>query len=547
MSISPRWYDIRGLFENMTESQHRSPYKLWEPTLLALCAVIGLIAGSQLIDKSPSHTQEGLTSRQDKGRELNEIVRFIEEKYVDDVNTDALISSAVEALLKDLDPHSGYLSADEVRDLNEKMEGHFEGIGIEFQRVLDTAIVLHVSPGGPADKAGLQMFDRIISANDSLLIGPDLTEKDMISVLRGSKKSEVTMKVARPGVDSLLQFSMLREEIPLESVEGSYMITRDVGYIRINRFSAKTYKEFMDELETLVQKEQMQHLIIDVRQNPGGYLKEAVNILSQLFNDKDLLLVYTEGKNAPRSEYHTTGKPFYPVSNIVVLVDNGSASASEIVAGAIQDHDRGIIIGSSTYGKGLVQEQYALSNGGALRLTVARYYTPSGRLIQKPYSNGDAIGGDEQPDTDTVRYYTSTGRPVSGSGGITPDILVSQDFDWHDKRYGQLYDDILEYAIHGYTSETEYTSIDDLLERFPTGATIARDMEQYYSGRGRNYTMDSVFIAENYRHVRMMLMGMIGSSRFGHESWFPIMNASDPVVKKALEVIRDDRKITLKY
>lgn len=535
-------------FDNMTESQHPGPYKLWEPTLLALCAVIGLIAGSQLLGKSPSPAPDGLTSRQDKGRELNEIVRFIEEKYVDEVNTDALISSAVEALLKDLDPHSGYLSAEEVRDLNEKMEGHFEGIGIEFQRVLDTAIILYVSPGGPAAKAGLKMFDRIISANDSLLIGPELTEKAMISVLRGSKKSEVTMEVVRPGVDSLIRVSMIRAEIPLESVEGAYMITKEVGYIRINRFSAKTYKEFMDELENLVQKQQMKDLIIDVRQNPGGYLKEAVNILSQLFDEKDKLLVYTEGKNAPRAEYHTTGKPFYPVSNIVVLVDDGSASASEIVAGALQDHDRGIIIGTQTYGKGLVQEQYALSNGGALRLTVARYFTPSGRLIQKPYSNGDGVDGDEQQVIDTVQYYTSTGREVSGSGGITPDILVKPDFDWEDKRYGLLYDDVLEYAFHGYQSEAEYTSIDDLLKRFPAGELITQDMHRYYIGRGRtDYAIDSVFIAEDYRHVRMILMGMIGSSKFGHESWFPIMNADDPAVQKALEVIKDDRKITLKY
>lgn len=356
------------------------------------------------------------------------------------------------------------------------------------------------------------------------------------------------MEIIRPGVDSLIHFSMIREEIPLESVEGAYMITKEVGYIRINRFSAKTYKEFMDELENLVQKEQMKDLIIDVRQNPGGYLKEAVNILSQLFDEKDQLLVYTEGKNAPRAEYHTTGKPFYPVSNIVVLVDDGSASASEIVAGALQDHDRGIIIGTETYGKGLVQEQYALSNGGALRLTVARYYTPSGRLIQKPYSNGDGVDGDKQQEIDTIQYYTSTGRQVSGSGGITPDILVKPDFDWDDKRYGQLYDDILEYAIHGYESTTEYTSIDDLLKRFPAGTTVAQDMQRYYIGRGKHdYAIDSVFIAEDYRHLRMMLMGMIGSSSFGDDSWFPIMNAGDPVVRKALEVIKDDRKTTLNY
>ena len=521
---------------------------MWEPTLLALCTIVGLLAGSQLF-KQPSGTSPGLqTTKQDKGRELNEIVRFIEEKYVDEVNTDALISSAVSALLKDLDPHSGYLSPAEVRELNEKMEGHFEGIGIEFQRVLDTAIVLYVNPGGPADKSGLRMFDRIISANDSLLISPTLTEKDMISVLRNSKESKVKLEIVRPGVDSLITVSMERAEIPLKSVDGAYMIQPDIGYIRINRFSAKTYKEFMDHLEHLVQKQKMRDLIIDVRQNPGGYLKEAVNILSQLFEEKGLLLVYTEGDNAPRAEYHTTGNPFYPVSNIVVLVDEGSASASEILAGSLQDHDRGVIIGTPTYGKGLVQEQYALSNGGALRLTVARYYTPSGRLIQKPYTNGDSVSEYERESGDTAQYYTTRGREVNGSGGITPDILIRQDFDWNDKRFSQLYKDVLEYAIHGYHENSVYQSLEDLMLRFPPKEELAEDLIQYYKTQNRaDHPIDATFIASNNGYVRTMLMGMVSTAQFGHDSWFKIMNVEDPVMQKALEVIKDDRKTTLKY
>ncbi len=531
----------------MSESHHTRTYKLWEPTLLALCVLVGLLAGTQLFSHQ-SNDRPGLqSSKQDKGRELNEIVRFIEEKYVDEVNTDALISSAVEALLNDLDPHSGYLSPEEVRDLNEKMEGHFEGIGIEFQRVLDTAIVLYVSPGGPADKSGLKLFDRLIYANDSLLIAPELTEKDMIGMLRGNKSSIVSLKILRPGIDSLISLSIERAEIPLKSVEGAYMIGTDIGYIRINRFSAKTYKEFMDHLENFVQKQQMKDLIIDVRQNPGGYLKEAVNILSQLFEDKGLLLVYTEGDNAPRAEYHTTGKPFYPVSNIVILVDEGSASASEIIAGALQDHDRGIVIGTPTYGKGLVQEQYALSNGGALRLTIARYYTPSGRLIQKPYTNGDAVAENGQASGDTTQYYTTTGRKVSGSGGITPDILVEPDFNWEDKRFGTLYEDVLEFAIHGYRG-AHYQSVQDLMDRFPASDSIAQDIINYYSTHQREgHSLDTTFVSENSRHARMMLMGMISSAEFGHDSWFKIMNAEDPAVQKALEVIKDDRKITLKF
>jgi carboxyl-terminal processing protease len=293
----------------------------------------------------------------------------------------------------------------------------------------------------------------------------------------------------------------------------------------------------------------MKDLIIDVRQNPGGYLKEAVNILSQLFEEKDLVLVYTEGEHAPRAEYHTTGKPFYSVSNIVVLVDEGSASASEILAGALQDHDRGVVIGTPTYGKGLVQEQYALSNGGALRLTVARYYTPSGRLIQKPYSNGDAVEQNGQEKEDTSTYYTRGGREVNGSGGITPDIIVEQDFDWNDARFMQLYNHVLEYAIHGYQKESDYESPDDLMTRFPPGEEVAGDLLGYFKRRHADAAqiIDSTFLFQNSDHTRTLLMGMLGSTKFGHDSWFEIMNNTDPVVQKAIEVIKTDRRTSLKF
>lgn len=531
----------------MTEQKNSRAYKIWEPALLALCTVVGLIAGSQL---TGVNTSGGLrwqsSSAQSRSGELNEIVRFIEEKYVDEVNSDVLISSAIQALLKNLDPHSGYLGPEEVLDLNEKMEGHFEGIGIEFQRILDTAIVLYVIPDGPAAKAGLQMFDRIISANDSVLISPDLTEKDMVMMLRGATDNEVRMQIRRPGTDSLITLSMEKAEIPLRSVESAYMISEDIGYIRLNRFSAKTYKEFMEQMERMYEKEGMKELILDLRQNPGGYLKEAVNILSQLFKEKGLLLVFTEGDNAPRTEYHSTGKPFYPVTNIAVLVDEGSASASEIIAGALQDHDRAVIVGTQTYGKGLVQEQYTLSNGGALRLTVARYFTPSGRLIQKPYENGEAVHENKQPEVDTTVYYTTRGRGMNGGGGITPDVLVKQDIDWHDKRFGEMYDAVLEYAIHGYTDTTSYHSLDDLMYRFAPGDQVAQDMIRYFNAKKESNGLDIGFLLENTGQVRTLLMTMIGSTDFGHESWYKIMNSEDPVVQKAKELVKDDIRITLK-
>jgi carboxyl-terminal processing protease len=368
----------------------------------------------------------------------------------------------------------------------------------------------------------------------------------MVEFLRGEKASIVRVIVARSGVDTLIEVSIERDVIPLKSVPAAYMINDSTGYIQINHFSARTYREFMDHLERLTQEEGMKDLIIDVRRNPGGYLKEAVNILSQLFEEKGLLLVYTEGARSPKTEYRTTGNPFYPVDQIVVLVDGSSASASEILAGAIQDHDRGVVIGSTTYGKGLVQEQYGLSNGGALRLTIARYFTPSGRLIQKPYSNGDAIEDNGQDVGDSTIYHTVSGRPVNGSGGITPDYPVASEFNWEDKRMWGLYVKLLQYALHGYRDDRTYESWEDILERFPSAGELAADIERYYASIGDTVRFDATQFAGLEEQSRQALMAMIASDQFGYEAWFRVLNGTDPVMQKALEVIRDDRRVTLK-
>lgn len=532
---------------DMNESNGKRTYKIWEPLLLAIFTCIGLLAGSRLAMPETERTGIQMT-RQDKGRQLHEIVRFIEERYVDHVDAEALINSATSALLQELDPHSGYLSPEEVKDLNEKMEGQFEGIGIEFHRVLDTAIVLGVMRGGPADKAGLKRMDRIVSANDSLLTSPDLTERDMVNHLRGIKEKTVLLKVRRPGTEGLLTISIERGPVTIRSVDAAYMIADSTGFIHIARFSSKTYKEFMDKLEDMVQKQGMRHLIIDVRQNPGGYLKEAVNILSQLFDEKGLLLLYTEGEHAARTEYHTTGKPFYPVGNIAVLIDEGSASASEILAGALQDHDRALVIGTPTYGKGLVQEQYPLSNGGALRLTIARYYTPSGRLIQKPYTNGDAVKENGQTETDTMIYYTGKGRAVGGSGGITPDIMIESPAFFGGKEVPGLYAMTLEFALHGLdVLDVKDNSFEALMAGFPEGDKVVDAMQQYFATSGRSPQTDPATLGQYQDELRTMLMGMIASWKFGQEYWHRVVHHKDPVVRKALELIKDDRRVTLKY
>ena len=424
------------------------------------------------------------------------------------------------------------------------MEGRFEGIGIEFHRVLDTAIVLNVISGGPAERSGVEKYDRIISANDSSMIAPDMTEADMVKFLRGEKSSIVLLDIARRGVDSLIRIEIERDFIPIKSIESAYIIRDNIGYIRIRNFTSRTYKEFMEHVERLTESEGMRDLIIDVRQNPGGYLKEAVNILSQLFEEKGLLLVYTEGEHAARTEYKSTGKPFYPLQNLVVLVDEGSASASEILAGALQDHDRAVIVGSETFGKGLVQEQYSLSNGGALRLTIARYFTPSGRLIQRPYDNGESVADNGQSESDTLQYYTTKGRTVSGSGGITPDIHVEWGWDWHNEGMLRLYNDVLEFAFVGYEHETKYDSVDDLISRFPDEAKVVAQMAAHFKSDTARVDLDNLH--EHSGYARMLLMAMIATDQFGQEGWRQVINSEDPVVNKALDVIKEDLQITLK-
>ena len=306
---------------------------------------------------------------------LEELIRYIESRYVDEVNKDELVKEAIDNILYQLDPHSNYISAEQLKEVNEQLEGSFDGIGIEFVVVDDTVMVVAALSGGPAEGAGILSGDKIVQIEDSLTIGKNIDYEGVLTKLKGEKGSKIKLGVLRGLEKSIRKFTLTRDKISVHSVEVAYMLDDLTGYIKINRFSANTYDEFMKNLEKLVDEKGMKHLVIDLRQNPGGYMQEATNILSQLFKEKDKLLVYTKGKNVPRNDYKSTGRTFYDVENIAVLTDEGSASAS------------GVIIGRRSFGKGLVQEQYRLRDGSAIRLTVARYFTPSGRCIQKPYES----------------------------------------------------------------------------------------------------------------------------------------------------------------
>ncbi len=523
--------------------QTTSGYKIWEPLLLAIVAVVGMIAGSKMAEKSHGHPNEYTGAN---AGQIGEIVRFIEEQYVDEVDSGELVKKAIESILGELDPHSGYFSPKELLDINEKMAGHFDGIGVQFHVLRDTIVILYVNPDGPADLAGIQSHDRIIGADGVSMLNKELDEAEIIAQLRGKKGTTIDVEVVRRGVDSIISYSIVRDEIPINSVLAGYMLDESTGYIKLKRFSSTTYREFMSVIEDMVEEKDAINLVIDLRDNPGGYLKEAVNILSQLFSEKGKLLVYTEGEHAKRMEYKSTGNPFYHVENLIVLIDGSSASASEIIAGAIQDHDRGVILGSRSYGKGLVQEQYPLKNGGALRLTVARYFTPSGRCIQRPYENHIAVDNGSDEEIDSTVFTTTYGRVVEADGGIEPDIEVPARFDWYDEDLYVTYGEMIEYMFYGFESvyQDYHVTLEAYLQDFTSSAEMQSDFANFIAIIPGDENFEN--FQADWDRVNTLLKAMAASYHFGYEAWFKVVNMDDPVVVRALEIVKQDLRTTLK-
>ncbi len=439
------------------DSRKKDNYNILQPLLLSACIAVGMMVGYKMNDKDDGSLIEAVAYDDDHiklvGR-VEELLRFVENKYVDKINSDELLNEAVSAIFSKLDPHSSYLSPSELADVNEQMNGSFNGIGIENFIIDDTINIYQVLEDSPASRAGIKPFDKIVSIDDTIISGNNIAYEKVRSMLRKEKGEKVTLGIMRD--KNILATDVSIDVIPVNSVSSTLLPEIETAYIKIDRFGSKTYTEFMDEVEKYFQPlntditPKAKHLILDLRDNPGGYLPEATNILCQLFSEKDKLLVYTEGRKNKRNEYKTNGKYFFQIDQIVVLIDENSASASEIIAGAIQDWDRGYVIGRRSYGKGLVQEQYELNNGGAIRLTVARYYTPSGRSIQRDYSDretydddygarydhGDLFYKDSMLVDDKKEYFTLVNkRKVTASGGITPDIFVGIDSIYRNKDF----------------------------------------------------------------------------------------------------------------
>jgi carboxyl-terminal processing protease len=519
----------------------------WLPLLFAVVMILGMLIGFRLY---PS-TSTGGFFKTGKLSPVQEVLDIINEKYVDSVHADSLSEEAIQGLLSHLDPHSYYIPAADQVEMNEDLQGNFQGIGVEFQILSDTVNVTNVISGGPSDKAGLQLGDQIIRVNDSVVAGNGITAERIKKLLRGPGASTVNLTMYRGHAPK--KFTILRGMIPLPALDAAYMMDRESGYIRINKFSRTTFEEFTEALKSL-EKQGMKKLVLDIRGNGGGIVDEAVNMADE-FLGNDELIVYTEGRKSPRKEYHAQRPGSFESGKLILLVDEGTASASEILAGALQDWDRASIVGRRTFGKGLVQEPFELNDGSELRLTIARYYTPLGRSIQKPYNkgreayneevidrfhNGEVIHGDTSNIHAGPVFKTPAGRQVYGGGGITPDVFVALDTTQISRNVSALYirgtlnNFIYEYYIRHQEELKQFQSPAAFNSGFKKVDQVWNELDGY--AKKDSISLDGLGPVDRSQveiRVKALLARMIWRS----QGYFYIMNQTDPVLKKAMELL----------
>ena len=496
---------------------------------------------------------------------IDGLLRLIERHYVDTVDIDALIEQALPKVLAELDPHSVYIPAKDLEETNSELAGSFSGVGIQFMIQSDTIYVSNVIHGGPAEKVGLFPGDRIVTIDDSLFVGKTLTNESAMSHLKGPYGSTVKVGVCRQGHDELLPFTIVRGNIPVKSVEGCYLIDGRWGYIQVTKFGETTYAETLLSIAQLMQQG-MEGMIIDLRDNSGGYMGAAMQMLNE-FLPKGQVIVYTEGENAPRQDYKADGRGTCKELPLVVITNEGSASASEIFAGAIQDNDRGTLIGRRTFGKGLVQQPFEFSDGSAVRLTIARYHTPSGRCIQKPYNSGDDeeymfdiltryergefFSQDSIHQNEADAYTTRIGRTVYGGGGIMPDIFVPQDTtgfnDWYTavSRSGLFRSFTFTYSDHHRAELSDCTTVDALLERLaphgPANGEVFRQFLREVEKRG--ITAPPGQFEEAREHALTIVYGNIIYNLLGMNEYLQFLNRTDPMVLRAVEVLEQGESL----
>lgn len=520
------------------------------PVLLGISMAIGILIGRYLPADNDLPGQSNIRSRNEK---LNSILNIIESNYVDSVDRKDLVESAIPSILKRLDPHSVYIPAKDLARANEPLRGNFEGIGISFSTLTDTILIISTIPGGPSEKLGLLPGDKILYVNDSLVAGKHISDERVMGMLKGPKGTVAKIKVLRSGQKELLPFEITREKIPIYSVDVDYMVNDKTGYIKINTFAMTTFDEFMKGLREL-KNHGMSSLILDLRGNSGGIMEAAIQVADQFLKEGQLI-VYTKGRASPRSEARATGKGEFESGDLVVLIDEWSASASEILAGALQDNDRGTIIGRRSFGKGLVQEPIPFSDGSGLRLTIARYYTPTGRSIQKPYNDGfekyyddlnnRLIHGElEVSDSihfsDSLKFTTPGGKIVYGGGGIMPDKFVPVDTSGVSPYFLKVRSHIYRFALK-YTEKNR-----DVLKKYIEPGELQKYLDkqalldqfvQYASTNGIKKDPEGLKISGDIIHTQ--LEAYIARNILDNKGFYPIWEKIDTTLKYAIDFLKE--------
>ncbi|MBQ7945984.1 MAG: S41 family peptidase [Bacteroidales bacterium] len=526
--------------------------------LIILCIVLCLLLGRSLHrEVSKSNRQVAVLKSQLTSNKLDAVLNLINTKYVEDVDTEEIIEKMIPDMLKELDPHSVYIPAKEMEKTMEEMEGSFSGVGIQFNIREDTIRVISVITGGPAEQAGMRAGDCIVTVDDSLFVGDKINNDIVLRTLRGEKHSKVNVGIVRRGTEGIIPFTLTRDDIPLNSVDASYKIGENIAYIKIGNFSRTTYDEFLNKMAKLRLQDKCDRLILDLRSNPGGLMGSALALLNE-FLPKNRLMLYVEGKSYPRQESFSDGRGSFKDMPIVVLMDEWSASASEIVAGSIQDNDRGYIVGRRSYGKGLVQQQIPFKDKSAVRLTVAHYYIPSGRSIQKPYTKGDfddyeldivhrwergEFGSlDSIHVDDSLCFETFGGRKVYGGGGILPDYFVPLDTssnqnDWFvDVANKNLIYNFAASYVDAHRDEMASLKTVAALKAHLQAEDIFSQFVAYSREKGVSSTARQVREVKN--EVQLQLNAYIARNTMGEDIFWELLQEDDDTLLKAIELIQ---------
>lgn len=516
--------------------------KIYLPLIISIAVAFGIFLGSSLNYQKKSVTFFGGSPQENK---IKRLINFIQYEYVDQVDTDALLDGTIKNMLEKLDPHSVYIPAKDHDGIAEIMNGKFVGIGIQFRMYKDSLTVIKVLETGPSKKAGIKAGDRILIANNDTLYGRNINSSYVIKTLKGEPNTKVDLKVYRKSENKIIPFTISRGDVPIKSVDSYYMLNDHLGYIKINKFAATTYDEFKVALDTLIYQG-MEKLVLDLRHNPGGYLQVATQIIDE-FLEEDKLIVFTKNKGSKIDNTYATSKGEFEDGHVFVLINGSSASASEIVAGALQDNDKGTIVGRRSFGKGLVQQEMSLGDGSAVRLTVSRYYTPTGRSIQKPYdhngnrdyfnefekrfNHGELISADSIKVNDSLKFTTPKGKTVYGGGGIIPDVFVSIDTTNYFSGYNY---NILNNFVFDYsdTHTNDFKKID--LEEFKLNFDSDEKLLNKYLKRISKSKVE--LSSSEMKTIKLYLKALFAQQIFDNNAYYQIINEQDKMINKVTEI-----------